>query len=103
MKEHEFGADILTLLDEDGVEHEFEVADTMDLDGVEYMALIPVLSPEEALEDSGELIVLKVVMEDGEEFLEPIMDELEFNRIADIFMNRLEGEYDFIDEDEIPS
>ena len=26
----DYGADILTLVDDDGVEHQFEVADTMD-------------------------------------------------------------------------
>ena len=98
-KELEFGADILTLVDEDGVEHQFEVADTMEEGGKRYMALVPVFDDaEEMLEDSGELVVLEVVEHDGENFLEPIEDEALFNKIAGLFMDRLEEEFDFIEE-----
>ena len=38
----DYGADILTLVDDDGVEHQFEVADTMDYEDHQYMALVPV-------------------------------------------------------------
>lgn len=96
----EYGADILTLLDEDGVEHQFEVADSMELDGERYMALVPIFDEaEELLEDSGELVVLRVAVQDDEEFLEPIDDEELFHKVADLFMERLEEEYDFIDEE----
>lgn len=37
----EYGADILTLIDDDGVEHQFEVADSMDYEERRYMALVP--------------------------------------------------------------
>ena len=37
----DYGADILTLVDDDGVEHQFEVADTMDYEDHQYMALDP--------------------------------------------------------------
>mgnify|MGYP000949121055 CR=1 FL=1 len=37
------------------------------------------------LDDSGELILLKVVQEDGEEFLEPIEDDEEFDRVGCLF------------------
>ena len=58
----DYGADILTLVDDDGVEHQFEVADTMDYEDHQYMALVPVFDEaEELLEDSGELLVLEMV------------------------------------------
>lgn len=91
----EFGNDILTLVDEDGQEHEFEIVDTLDLDDESYMALVPVVEGEELLEDSGELVVLKVVTSEGEEFLEPIEDEEEFDKVAAIFMERMGDLYDF--------
>ena len=73
---------------------------TLEADGREYMALIPIYDqPEETLEDSGELVILKVVTVDGEEFLETIEDEDEMDEIADIFMERLEEDYDVIDEE----
>jgi len=64
------------------------------------MALSPVYDdPQQTLEDSGELVILKVVTVDGEEFLETIEDEDEMDEIADIFMERLEEDYDVIDEE----
>ena len=86
----DYGADILTLVDDDGVEHQFEVADTMDYEDHQYMALVPVFDEaEELLEDSGELLVLEMVEHDGEGYLEPIADEDLFNNIALMFMERL--------------
>ncbi len=89
--------DILTLVDEEGVEHEFEVAGTMEDEGKQYMALIPVFDgSDESLEEDGELVVLQVTNENGEEFLEAIQDEAEFNRISAMFMSTLKDDYDFI-------
>jgi len=88
--------DVITLVDEDGAEHEFEIVDTAEIEGVNYVALVPILeSPEDILDDSGELVILKVTEEDGEEFLDAIDDEDEFNKISAIFVERLEEEYDF--------
>jgi len=91
------GADLITLVDEEGVEHEFEVIDTLEEeDGSEYVALVPVFDdPEDALEDSGELIILKVVEEDGEEVLEAVEDDAEFDRVGAIFKERLKDTFDF--------
>jgi len=96
--EIEYGPDIMTLMDEDGQEHEFEVVDSIEEDDNRYLALVPVFeNADESLDDSGELVILKVVEDDGEEFLEPIQDEDEFNKISSIFMERLEDEFDFED------
>ena len=93
MIDNEFGNDILTLEDDDGVEHTFEVLDAIDNGENRYMALSPVFDdPQESLDDSGELVILKVVTVDGQEFLETIE--------ADIFMERLEEDYDVVSDDE---
>ena len=69
----------------------------MEESGKKYMALIPVFdNDDESLEEDGELLVLQVTNEDGEEFLEGIQDEDEFNRISEMFMNTLKEDYDFI-------
>ena len=94
----ETGADLLTLVDEEGIEHEFEVVDSAEVDGERYMAMIPVFDdPQDALDDSGELVILKVVVDGDEEFLEAIEDEDEFDRVGDFFMDRLSDEFDFTD------
>ena len=101
MIDSEYGNDIQTLEDDDGVEHTFEVLDSIENAGTRYLALSPVYDdPQQTLADSGELVILRVVEADGEEFLETIDDEDEMDEIADIFMERLEEDYDVISEDE---
>ena len=101
MIDSEYGNDILTLEDDDGVEHTFEVLDSIEHAGTRYLALSPIYDdPQQTLADSGELVILRVVEADGEEFLETIDDEDEMDEIADIFMERLEEDYDVISEDE---
>ena len=33
--------DVISLLDEDGKEHEFEIVDALELEGKQYLALVP--------------------------------------------------------------
>ena len=91
------GADLITLVDDDGQEHEFEIIDSVEQpDGSEYVALVPVFGDGEEAEDSGELIILKVVEEEGgEEILEAIEDDEEFDRIGAVFKERLKDAFDF--------
>jgi len=92
----EFGTDLITLVDDDGNEHEFEFLDSIELeDGGRYVALVPTFSdPEAALQDSAELVILQVIEENGEEFLEPIQDEETFNEVSEIFVERLSEDYE---------
>lgn len=93
MSEEYYGPDVLTLVDEDGVEHEFEVLDTLELENDRlYVALAPTRESED---DDGELVILKVIEEDDEEILEVIEDDDEFNEVSAQFMARLEDEYEF--------
>lgn len=96
----DFGNDILTLVDDDGTSHEFELIDRVVTENNEYFALVPTETEENLSDDDGELVILKVVEDNGEEYLEPIEDDEEFNEISEIFMDRLEEYYDFDNEDE---
>ena len=95
--------DVISLLDEDGKEHEFEIVDALELEEKRYLALVPLYDEsqaEEALEDSGELVILRVSEEedeDGEQYLDAIDNEEEYNRVAELFMGRLEDYFDFED------
>ena len=85
MIDSEYGNDILTLEDDDGVEHTFEVLDSIENAGTRYLALSPIYDdPQQTLADSGELVILRVVEADGEEFLETIDDEDEMRRLIDV-------------------
>ena len=100
INEEEFGTDLITLVDDDGNEHEFEFLDSIEMEetGKRYVALVPTFSdPEAALQDSAELVILEVIEENGEEFLEPIQDEETFNEVSAVFVERLSEEYDIED------
>ncbi|MGN0555517.1 MAG: DUF1292 domain-containing protein [Candidatus Fimenecus sp.] len=95
-----YNPDIVSVVDEDGVEHIFEELDRIETDDARYVALLPVYDEaEEILEDDGELIILKVSEEDGETYLEPIEDEDEFNEIGSIFEERLSELFDIQEEE----
>ena len=83
--------DILTLTDEDGVEMHFTLLDRCELDGNEYLALMP-------LEDNEaeECIILKIdTDENGEELLVTIDEDEEYDRVADYFEDELFDEIDY--------
>lgn len=96
----EFNPDIVSVVDENGVEHTFEELDRIETDKGKYVALLPVYDEaEEIIDDDGELIILKVSEEDGETYLEPIEDDDEFNEIGNIFEERLAELFSFEDEE----
>ncbi len=99
----EFGNDLVTLVDEDGVETVFEHLDSLEYNGVVYVALVPASEePEDIIEATGELVVLKNVKdEDGEDVLVTIDDEEEYDNIVMAFEARLEDDFDFEEELEI--
>lgn len=83
---------LVTLTDEDGVEMEFEHIDTIEMDGETYLAFIPANL---AVEDEAEVVVLKVVEENGEEILISIDNEDELMTAYNKFMERVEEMYEF--------
>lgn len=87
--------DLYTLVDEEGNEKVFELIDVLEDEGKAYFALIPhVETPEELLADC-ELVVLAVTTDDnGNEILAPIESDEEYERIANIFLERLDEDCD---------
>lgn len=98
--EESFGNNIVSVVDEEGVEHNFEELDRIETDNGRYIALLPIYTEaEEILDGDGELIILSVVEdEDGETYLEPIEDEALFNEIGEIFEERLADYFEFDEE-----
>ena len=91
----EYGADFVTIIDDDGQEFELEVLDTMDYNGETYMAFLPA-DMDENDPDYG-IIILRVVDENGEELYESIDDDEQLQDVYEKFMVLL-----FDDEDEEP-
>lgn len=97
----DYGADLMTIVDDEGNRHQFELLDAIETDDGRYVALLPVYDkPEDSVEDDGELVILEVVEEDGEELLVTIEDDDTFNEIAEIFEERLSDLYEIEEADE---
>lgn len=98
--EEVYDPDIVTLEDDDGKEYTFEVLDRIETDEARYIALLPVYDePKDMLDDSGELVVLRVVEEDGEEYFEDIDDDDEYDMVADAFTERLKDMFEIEEAD----
>ena len=86
----EYTPDLVTVIDDDGMEHTFEELDRIETDEGRFVALLPTFESEEEAEDAEEeLIILEVKEEDGETFLYPIEDDKIWDEVAEIFEDRL--------------
>lgn len=96
---NEYNPDIVTLTDDEGKEYSFEVLDAIETDMGRYLALLPTYDdPKKMLEDSGELVIVKVGEEDGEEYFYEIEDDDEYETVADAFVDRLEEFFEIEDK-----
>lgn len=92
----DFGPNFITLTDEDGNDIELEYVDAIEVDGQTYMAFFPTVddeADEAAAEDFG-LVILKSVMENGEELLSTPDSDEELNKVYDLFMEQLMADED---------
>ena len=86
----EYGNDFVTLIDEDGNEVEFEHIDTVEYEGVTYLAFIPA---ELSVEEDAEVVIMQVVTDEhGEELLEGVEDDDIADAVFNIVMERAEAE-----------
>jgi len=89
---------IIVLNDENGEEVPFEFLDLIELEGEEYVVLLPV---EEDEEDAGEVVILKVEDTDSEEeeSYVSVDDEEVLNKVFEMFKEKFKDEFNFIDEE----
>lgn len=86
----EYGANFITVTDDEGNEFELEHLDTLEFQGQTYMAFFPAVSAEEE-EDEEELglVILKVIQENGEELLSTPDSDQELDAVYEAFMEEL--------------
>ena len=89
----EFGSDFITVTDDEGNAFELELLGTLEWNGESYKAFLPADMDEDD-PDYG-IIILKCVMENGEELLGSVDDDEELQGAYDRFMEIL-----FEDEEE---
>lgn len=97
----DYGSDILTLTDDDGVELEMEVLDSLELRGVTYTLLWPLaIGGEPVEEDSEEAGFVILRMEgDDEDTMCTVDSEDEVDEVYTLFMQRLEEAEDEDDDE----
>ena len=89
---------VIVLNDEDGNEVSFEFLDLIELEGEEYVVLLPM--SEEGEEDDGEVVILKVDDSDeasDEESYISVDDEGTLTAVFEIFKEKFKEEFNFTD------
>ena len=88
--------DIISVTDEDGKEILFELLERYETDDNTYVAITEYRDDEtEIVEADFEVIILKVVVDkNGDEYLEEIQDDNEYEQVSDILMAKVEQKYD---------
>ena len=84
---------ILTFQDEDGNDVQFELVDSFELNGSDYVALLP---PDDEYE--SEVLLMRIESESsGEDILVYIEDDTELDEVFATFRDRMKDEFDFLD------
>lgn len=94
--EEMYEPDIISVNDEDGNEILFELLERYETDDDVYVAITEYHDDDEDIVEADfEVIILKVVTDDnGDEYLEEIQDEMEYEQVSDILMSKVEEKFD---------
>lgn len=94
--EEMYESDIISVNDEDGNEILFELLERYETDDDVYVAITEYRDDDEDIVEADfEVIILKVVTDDnGDEYLEEIQDEMEYEQVSDILMSKVEEKFD---------
>ena len=96
-----FEADLLTLTDEDGVEMEFQILDTIEHEGNRYLALLPTEEADDE-DENGSYYILREEEDEngGDPMLAEVEDEDLLDELAAVFEQHFSEMYDDEEEDE---
>lgn len=87
--DNSFSPDLITLVDENGIEHNFEILDQIEENDNRYFALMPVFdNSADMLSSSGEYTILEAIDVNGEEQLAEIEDDALRRRLSNEFEER---------------
>lgn len=78
---------VLTFVDENGKDVDFQVLDTVLADGKEYLVVLP-LDKKNLEAKEQEVIILEIKEEDGEEVYDTVVDEAEGEKVFEIFQKQ---------------
>ena len=94
-----YEADLVSLLDDEGNEYEFEILDEIDYKDGHYYALMPLFDlPEQGIDSESTYMIFEVVEdEDGEPQLAEIEDEDLLDEVAAIFESNFDSDEETAD------
>ena len=88
--EENFSADIVTLVDDEGIEREFEVLDFIENSKGRFYALMPNFDlPDENLDKDETYFIFEIIEENGEEQLVEVEDDELLDSLSEEFEKRL--------------
>ena len=97
----DFSPDLLTLVDEDGQEHEFEILDIIENDEGCFYALLPTFEdPQDQVEADGSYYIFRAFEEDGEQQLAEVEDDELADRLAAEFEKRFDEMFEAEESEE---
>ena len=97
---NEYEADLITLLDDDGKEHEFEIIDEIENDEGHFIALVPTLQdPDNLSVEPDTYYIFEIVEDEGEEQLMEVEDDETLDKLAEIFESCFNADF-YGDEEE---
>ena len=84
-EDEDYEVQLVTLIDEDGNEQDFEVIEIFEVTGQEYVAIA---LPEDAEEADDEVMIFRLEMDEEthEELLVDIKDDDEWNLVSETYM-----------------
>lgn len=88
--------DLVVLIDEEGNEHDFALVDRFQVELKDYAILVPVLYLDDGLEDDDidfedDAYIFRIELDDGDEVLVEVEDEVEWNLVAALWEERMQG------------
>lgn len=87
--------DIISVTDDNGEEILFELLERYENGGNTYVAITEYRDDaEEIVEADYEVLILKVLEDDGNEYLSEIENEDEFNRVSEVLMKMVEEKFE---------
>lgn len=93
--EEYYEPNIISVNDDEGNEILFELLEKQEIDGTTYVAITRYYETDEEIVNADyEVLILKVIEENNNEYLIEIDDEEEYNTVSDILMKMVEEEFD---------
>lgn len=89
---NEFSADLITLIDDEGNEHSFEILDVIENDDGCFYALLPNNENDNLAADAS-YYIFEVIDENGEQVLAEVEDDIMLKKLANSFEARFEDMY----------